>query len=214
MIEASGQRDAGAFLARLVRLDPGAVVRLRPASRRLELWAMLPFRVLVTRAVPLGPASTEDQTVEAAALLATLADASAPPPRRQDHRWRWPLPPSRGQAVESLPAAEVARVAEAASQTLRVAVTQGVGGRAVGERVIRDALLDHVPIVVTGAHGERVEVPQRLVQAMVRMGFLGPSESITASDNTVTVRLAARWIGIDGSYGSAWYRPSSPLRLL
>jgi hypothetical protein len=70
-----------------------------------------------------------------------------------------------------------------------------------------------VPIEVTGEGGERVDVPQRMVQAVVRMGFLGPSEAITASNNMVTVRLATGWIGLDASYGSAWYRPSSPLRL-
>ncbi len=82
--------------------------------------------------------------------------------------------------VESLPATELARVAAAASETLRTAAEKGVGGRAVGERVVRDALLDHVAIVVTAADGERVEVPQRLVQAVVRMGFLGqsPSDSV------------------------------------
>lgn len=218
MIAPDGRADAGAFLARLRRLDPRALVRLRPAGADLvQLWAMLPFGVLVMRTLP---ATTEpdggeapDQTVEAAALLETLADPQAPAPRRQDQRWLWPLPPSRGRAVETLPAAEVARVAEAASRTLRTASTQGLGGRAVGERVMRDALLDHVPIVVTDAAGERIDVPQRMVQAVVRMGFLGPSKLITARDNMVTVRLATGWIGLDGSYGCAWYRPSSPLRI-
>jgi hypothetical protein len=61
-------------------------------------------------------------------------------------------------------------------------------------------------------------VPQRLVQAVVRMGFLGytstdPPESVTFGDNLVTVRLAAGWIGLDASYGCAWYHPTSPMRM-
>ncbi len=216
MIGEAGRADAGAFLTRLLRLDPNAVVRLRPAGRdRAEIWAMLPFRVLVVRTLATG--LDADATFGAAALLDALADPAAPV-RRRDEAWRWPLPPSRGRIIETLPAEEVARVAAAASQTLRTASEQGVGGRAVGERVVRDALLDHVPIVVTGAAGEHVDVSQRLVQAVVRMGFLGPatvgpSESVTFGDNLVTVRLAAAWICLDASYGSAWYRLTSPLQL-
>ena len=45
-----GVADAGAFLARLTRLDPGAPVRLRGASGRTALWAHLPWDVLASRA--------------------------------------------------------------------------------------------------------------------------------------------------------------------
>ncbi len=55
-IGTAGRADAEAFLARLVRLDPGAVVRLRPHGtdhgRRVEMWAMLPFGVLASRTLP------------------------------------------------------------------------------------------------------------------------------------------------------------------
>jgi hypothetical protein len=177
---------------------------------------MLPFGVLAVR--PLAVTIDTDVTVGARALLATLQDPTAPPPQRRDEAWRWPLPPSRGRVVETIPAAEIGRLAQAASTTLREAAEHGVGGRAVGERVLRDALLDHVPIVVTGSDGVRVEVSQRLVQAVVRMGFVpipsaDPFKSVTFGDNLVTVRLAVGWIGIDTSYGSTWYRPSSPMRL-
>ncbi|HEY7272796.1 MAG TPA: hypothetical protein VH502_08685, partial [Actinoplanes sp.] len=46
-----GVADAGAFLARLTRLDPAALVRLRAAGARTALWARLPWNVLVTREV-------------------------------------------------------------------------------------------------------------------------------------------------------------------
>ena len=215
MIAPAGVADAGVFVGRLLRLDPRSVVRLRPSTEGTglaELWGMVPFGVLVMRTVAAaGPIA--DRTVDAQALLASLGDPAAPGPRARDEQWRWPLPPSRGQTVDTVPAAVFAQVAEAAARTLRTAATEGVGGRVAGERVVRDTLLDHVPIEVTGDGGERVDVPQRMVQAVVRMGFLGPSEAITASNNMVTVRLATGWIGLDASYGSAWYRPSSPLRL-
>ena len=84
---------------------------------------------------------------------------------------------------------------------------------------------DHVPVVVTGPGGERIEVPQRLVQGLVRMGFLGrvtaqaPQTSPETSHADSTIRdtlvtvTSAGWVGLGASYGSAWYRPVSSLRL-
>ncbi len=216
LVAAAGRADAGAYLARLVKLDPRAVVRLRPAGPGVvDLWAMLPFGVLVVRRV--ASRLDTDRTVEAAALLATLAEPakrSAGVPVR-DEAWRWALPPELSRVVETVPAAEILRVAAAASRTLRIAETEGVGGRRVGSRVVREALLDHVPIVVTCADGRVVEVAQRLVQAAVRMGFVpqGIDERITHRETSVTVRLVTTWIGLDCSYGSVWYRPISQLHL-
>ncbi|MGW5671760.1 hypothetical protein ACWEVO_28055, partial [Micromonospora sp. NPDC003776] len=83
----------------------------------------------------------------------------------------------------------------------------GVAGRAVGQRALRDALLDHVAVVVTpdDAPASPVEVPQRLVQGLVRMGFLGAGE--------VQVRVAGRWVGLVGPYGAAWSRKVAELSL-
>jgi hypothetical protein len=217
--DAAGRADAGAFLVRLVRLDRTAVVRLRPAGDATELWAMLPFDVLATRRLRWRMPS--DVTVSAADLLDTLeAGAGSAPSRveglpRRDTQWRWALPLGRGNEIERIPAVELIRVAAAASRTLRQAVAEGVGGRAVGERMLRDALLDHVAITVDGAGGERVDIPVRVVQGVVRMGFLGHVASgskVTTGDDFVTVRLATGWTGVDASYGSVWYRPSYPLR--
>jgi hypothetical protein len=210
MIAAAGRGDAGAFLARLLRLDPRAVVRLRPTDGGpARLWARLPFDVLVTR--PVAANVHSDVTVDAAELAAWLEAPDRPEPARRDAAWRWSLPGSDGRTVEAVPAVEVARVAAAAARTLRTAVTAGVGGRAVGERALRDALLDHVPIVVTGPGDERVEVPQRLVQAVVRMGFLPPDGRVPATAeraDVVTVRRTGTWVGLAAAYGSAWYAPS------
>jgi hypothetical protein len=70
---------------------------------------------------------------------------------------------------------------------------------------LRDALLDHVPVVVTTAAGERVAVPQRLIQGLVRMGFVG--------EHLVEVRVAGPWVGLAADYGAGWYRPEDGLRV-
>lgn len=215
LIAPAGHADAGAFLVRLVRLDPAALVRVRPvrdAPGRAELWAILPFDVAVARPVPI--VSAADRTVAAGELLRSLSDPGAGVARR-DEAWRWPLPSGPGRELERIPERELARVAQAAGQTLRDAATHGVAGRAVGERILRDALLDHVAITVTGPGDERVDVPQRLVQAVVRMGFLQREtrEYLTQGETLVTVRRANRWIGLVASYGSAWYLPRSSLLL-
>ncbi|MEH0829390.1 MULTISPECIES: hypothetical protein [unclassified Micromonospora] len=206
-----GVADAGAFLARVVRFDPATVVRLRPAAGggRTALWARLPWDVLVVRTV--AGAGPGDVTVAAADLLAELESAGGALPVRRDDRWRWPLPPVASRRVEALPAGELRRIAEAAAGTLRTAATEGVGGRAVGQRVLRDALLDHVAVVVTpdDPPGEPVEVTQRLVQGLVRMGFLGPADA----PGEVQVRVAGRWVGLVGPYGAAWSRKVSELAI-
>ena len=154
LIAEADRADVETFLTRLLRLDPAAVVRLRPSrgSGAAQLWAMLPFGVLVTR--PLAVPVETDVTVSAADLLANLRPDIGL--RRLDEAWRWPLPPQRTRVVEEIPAVEVVRLAAAASRTLRTAAAEGVAGRAVGERIVRDALLDHVSIVVTTDDGERL----------------------------------------------------------
>lgn len=215
----TGGDDASAFLARLVRLDRASVVRLRPAGpARTALWAWLPWSVLVTREV--AGVGVDDATVRADELLAELSRGGPDLPVRRDDQWRWPLPPP-GRVVESMAGGDVRRVAEAAAGTLRTASTSGVGGRAVGQRALRDALLDHVAVVVEygpvdGGPAGRAEVPQRLVQAVVRMGFLGgvpaagpgPGESGSSpTDGPVRVRVAGRWIGLAAPFGTAWLPP-------
>jgi len=205
----AGVGDAGAFLARLVRLDRGVPVRLRSAGERTALWARLPWGVLVTREVA-GP-GPGDITVSAAELLAVLAAGGAELPARRDADWRWPLPPTAGTAVESVAAAELSRLAAAAAGTLREVTEGGLAGRAVGQRAVRDALLDHVALVVTPPAGDPVAVPQRLVQAISRMGFLGPAGM---DGPGARVCVAGRWVGLSAPYGVAWLQPVKELTLM
>jgi hypothetical protein len=217
----AGVADAGAFLSRLTRLEPAALVRLRSSGTRTALWARLPWDVLVTREVAgVGPG---DATVSAAELLTRLAGGEAGLPARRDPQWRWPLPPAGQSVVESVSAAELARLAEAAASTLREAGAQGVAGRAVGQRALRDALLDHVALVVSRSPGEQVEVPQRLVQAVSRMGFLGrprvavePVPDVPGAVSGVNapsprVLISGRWVGLSAPFGVAWLQPVNEL---
>jgi hypothetical protein len=206
-LAAAAVADAGAFLARLTRLDEGALVRLRPAGGgRTALWARLPWEATVTRSVP-GELS-HDVTVRAADLLAGLAHGVTDLPARRDELWRWPLPPSRAEVLERVPVGAVREIGAAAEGTVRAAARRGVGGRSVGERAVRDALLDHVAIRVTAEPaGEPIDVPQRLVQAVIRMGFLG---SVPATE-PVRVLRAGSWVGLAAAYGTAWLRPAGGL---
>jgi hypothetical protein len=204
-----GVGDAGAFLARVSRLDRSAPVRLRPAGERTTLWARLPWGVLVTREV--AGAGPGDTTVSAADLLAVLAAGGDELPARRDADWLWPLPPAAGTAVESVAVAELSRLATAAAGTLREVTAGGLGGRAVGQRAVRDALLDHIALTVTPAAGDPVAVPQRLVQAISRMGFLGPAG---VDGPPARVCVAGRWVGLSAPYGVAWLQPVQELTLL
>jgi hypothetical protein len=199
--------DAQVFLGRLTHLDPDAVVRLRPAAPdRTALWARLPWRALVTREVAMAVPS--DVTVGAAALLA--GDPVSP----RDPDWRWQLPPSPGDVLEEIPAQRLREVAAAAAGTLREVTETGLDGRAVGVRVLREALLDHVAIVVETDAG-RFDVPQRLIQAVARMGFLGSAESLVrvlrADPGGGGARRSraggGRWVGLAAQYGTAWLPP-------
>lgn len=207
-LDPTGVADAGAFVARLLRLDPAGVVRLRAVGEdRVALWAHLPFDVLVTRVVA-GSVSVGDATVAVRALMTTLLRGGTTLPPRLDARWRWGLPPPGGEVVEVLPAATVRGLAAAAERTVRSA-TAGVGGPE--ERAVRDALLGHVAVVVhptvTTSTTERVEVPQRLVQAVVRMGFLRSDAS--PEEPPIRVVVSGRYVGLAAEYGLAWYRPGA-----
>jgi hypothetical protein len=205
----AGVADAGAFLARLTRLDRKVLVRLRSAGEHTALWAALPWGVLVTRKV--AGAGPGDATVSAADLLGALAGNSPELPVRRDADWRRPLPPARSTVVEVVAAAELSRLAEAAAGTLREVAAGGLAGRAVGQRAVRDALLDHVALVVTRDDGESVEVSQRLVQAVLRMGFLGPADQ----DGPATrVCVAGQWVGLSAPYGVAWLQPVQVLTVM
>lgn len=187
------------FLTRLLRFDAAALVRLHPPG---QMWGALPWGVLAT--VPGAPVDT-DRTVSARDLLDGVAR-----PQNRDSEWRVGLPPAAAETVEVLPASVVRRMAQSAAETLREALESGVDGRAVGSRRLRDALLDHVAITVTVDRpesryfGRVVPIPQRLVQALTRMGFTDDS------GDDIDVLLSGPWVGLATAAGTVWYRISGP----
>jgi hypothetical protein len=186
-----GLPEIGPFLARLVRLDPAALVRLRPsAPDQLTVWGRVPWEILVCRTVP--ATSTVDLTVSAAELLDGMTAGRVGLPARRDAQWRWPLPGSSGEPVEWVPAADLVRLGAAAASTLRS------GSGRIGERMLRDALLDHVAIEVRSGD-KRVEVRQGLVQALLRMGFV-----TDGMQGSITVRTLSDWVGLEAPTGQVW----------
>jgi hypothetical protein len=204
--------DVEAFLGRLVRLDPVALVRVRRATDRSTLWGHVPWNVLVSRTVAGSFGADRDMVVRARDWLAAGGDAAAVTGLlRHDAEWRLALPPDERAVVETIPAAELRSLGTAAADTLRAAEAGGVGGRAVGARAVRDALLDHVAIVVSAGE-RRVEIPQRLVQAVVRMDFAAGT-GVHGAGGPVRVVRAGPWIGLAADYGTAWWREASGFRI-
>jgi hypothetical protein len=195
--------DVTAFLGRLVRLDPVALVRVRQVADRSTLWGPVPWNVLVSRTVAGSFGVDRDVVVRARDWLAA-GDAALADLLRRDHEWRLALPPDERTVIEEIPATELRSLGAAAADTLRAAESGGVGGRAVGVRAVRDALLDHIAIVVS-AGARPVEIPQRLVQAVVRMDF-APAARSGGGNESVRVVRAGGWIGLAADYGTAWWR--------
>ncbi|SDK67045.1 hypothetical protein SAMN05216298_1079 [Glycomyces sambucus] len=169
--------DGLAFAARVARLDPDAPV----LAREGRLWATLPIGVLAVReaAVPEG--------VYRAADLAAGSGAAQP-----EAAWRGRLPRRPWTTVETVPAADVADIDRKAGAALRER-----RGHGVGDRRLRDAMLDHVALTVE-RDGRLFPVQVRLVAALCRMGFLG--------DDPVKVLRAGRRLGLSGTFGTVWER--------
>ena len=107
------RRDLALFADRLVRLDPGAVVRLRArADGMVAAWARTPFDVLACRVVE-AELSPQDVTCGAR----ELSRGEPGPP--MDFAWRGALPPESGFVhVDDVPASVVTSLQE--SQALEV----------------------------------------------------------------------------------------------
>ena len=200
---AADRADAGAFLARVVRLDDDALVRLRRADSAVELWAWLPLDVLVSRRVDaeLQPA---DATVRVADLLGALDTdpAEMALPSLRDAQWRGALPGSVGwRRLDMVPSADLLALVRAGAEVFQAAARPGTDAARVGE-----ALLDHESLTVSDGEAT-VAVQLRVLQALARMGFLRP-------DGQVTVAITPSWLRCDAEYGSAYRRRAGGLPLL
>lgn len=200
--------DLGAFTARVVRLDPSALVRLKAGSGRVVAWAATPFDVLATRAVR-GDLRPADLTVSANELLAALAvgrDARVEPGRPEDARWRAELPTTSGwRVVDDVPAVELEALAD---QGIELAREHGV--QHAGHTTTPPAgLLDQTVLTATG-DGMRVQVPLRCLFALSGMGFLGGGRA----DDRVRISANDSWVRLDARFGAVVRRRRALLPLL
>jgi len=199
----SERDDLGAFVARAVRLDGQAVVRLRERAGTdlLDAWVATPFDTLATRTVQ-GKVQPSDVTVAGNDLLTGLAvmrgdviDPGAP----KDIMWRSALPPADGWLlVDRLPVDVVAKLADEG-----VAVARENAGP---QGTPPASLLDQTVLTVSGS-GLDVKVPLRCLFALSGMGFLG-------ENGDVRVIATDSWMRIDAKYGAVVRRRHSMLPLL
>lgn len=199
--------DLSAFVARAVRMDEQAVIRLRTRgdTGRLDVWSATPFDALCTRSVA-GEVEPVDLSVSGSELLATLTvagGASMDPGPPRDLLWRSELPPGQGwYRVDDLPAKLVGEVAD-----------QGVGVARdnVGPKGTPPAsLMDQEVFTVSGA-GFDVKVPLRCLFVLSGMGFLVSSPT---EDEVVRVSATDSWLRLDSRFGAVVRRRHALLPLL
>lgn len=209
--DAAEREDLGAFVARAVRLDRAAAVRLRLrpggavdlTGSRVDVWVSTPFDTLVTRSVA-GHLSPADVTVSGSELLAALAIVGGervdPGPAR-DLLWRSALPPAAGWLyVDRVPAALLGELTERGVALAR----EHVGPQGTPPA----SLLDQTVLTVSGS-GLDVKIPMRCLFALSGMGFV-----TAGGDDQVKVSATDSWLRIDARYGAVVRRRYALLPLL
>ncbi len=205
IFDPADRESLGAFVARAVRLDGQAMVRLRRRNEKVvEAWATTPFDVLVTRAVE-GEVTPSDVTVSGnellAALTVTRSDRMDPGPP-QDLLWRSELPTnSEWQPVDDLPVKVVSDLADRGVELAR----ENVGPQGTPPA----SLMDQNVLTVSGP-GHEVKVPMRCLFALSGMGFVDSS----LGEDVVRVSATDAWLRLDARYGAVLRRRRALLPLL
>lgn len=198
------RRDLAIFVERALRLDPGAVVRLRTrADGLVGAWVITGFDVLAGRVVA-GTVDPADVSCAADQLGRGLAAAGesgcADPGYPMDSAWRALLPPETGFVhLDDVPAAALADLARSGAELARDHA--GPAGPPV-------SLLDQEVLRVSSGPDE-VGVPMRCVLALAAMGFAPES-----AGEVVRVRIMPNWLRIDARFGSVFRRRGDPALLL
>lgn len=210
--------DLAGFIARLLRYDRAAAVRLQaapaaPADRSaaqpgttpggvLAAFGRLPLggsdAVAVRTARLIGAVERLDATVSAGQLLDSLDEEAAVlgvPPTITGPAWAGLLPPRTGWArLGSLPAEPAAAaVARAVTEFRTRSEALGADG---STRAALDALADEIwsrPLQAVP------ELPQRALHAAQVLGFLRPGA-------TLSVFAAGSWLRLSAPYGSVAVR--------
>jgi hypothetical protein len=193
------RNDLGAFVARVVRLEQTATVRLQAGGGTVTAWASTPFDVLATRAVH-GSLEPADTTVPAAELLTalTVVRGEAVDPGTGG-RWAGELPPDEGWApVDTVPAEELQRLSERGLALAR---------EHAGPHGPPAALLDQTVLTVTGEGRPPVKVPLRCLFALSGMGFLDASADVRVS-------ATGSWLRLDATHGAVVRRRLTALPLV
>jgi hypothetical protein len=197
--DADERGDLGAFVARVVRLDPAAAARLRAGAGTVTAWASTPFDVLATRTVH-GHVDPPDVTVSANALLTALAvEKAATVDPGVGGLWPGDLPPDTGWSpVDVVPAAEIDALTERGLAVAR---------ENAGPLGPPASLLDQNVLTVSAPAGPTVKVPLRCLFALSGMGFVG-------GDGEVRVSATGAWLRLDAHYGAVVRRRTLTLPLL
>jgi hypothetical protein len=188
--------DLSAFVARAVRMDGEAIVRLRSGDGRVHAWVVTPFDTLVTRSVraSVRPADLTVGGLDLLAAVAVVGAAVVDPGRAQDSLWRSALPPEQGwREVDQVPAEVLADLADQGAAVARD--NPGPHGSPSA------ALLDQKVITVSGA-GFDVGVPLRCLFALSGMGFVGGH----AAAETIRVSATDSWLRLDARFGAVLRR--------
>ena len=197
--DADERGDLGAFVARVVRLDPAAAARLRAGPGTVTAWASTPFDVLATRTVH-GHVDPSDVTVSANALLTALAvEKAATVDPGVGGLWPGDLPPDTGWSlVDVVPAAEIDALTERGLAVAR---------ENAGPLGPPTSLLDQNVLTVSAPAGPTVKVPLRCLFALSGMGFVG-------GDGELRVSATGGWLRLDAHYGAVVRRRTLTLPLL
>ncbi|RTL63564.1 MAG: hypothetical protein EKK42_27910 [Pseudonocardiaceae bacterium] len=209
LADASERDDLGAFTARVVRLEPAALVRLQTRGDKLTAWAATPFDVLATRSVR-GTCEPAELTVQAQALLTSLAveRGATVDPGPGIGLWDGEVPPVEGWAlVDDVPAAELEKLTERGLALAR---------EHAGPLGPPASLLDQTVLTVENG-GPPVRIPMRCLFALSGMGFLGGAdtgaESGTGGAPVVRVSATGSWLRIDARFGAVVRRRVTSLPL-
>jgi len=206
---AAQRADLATFVDHALRLDDGAVIRLRVRSAGLlSAWVATGFDVLASRVV-VGKIRPDDLSVAANALASGLSamDESGyvDPGFSMDSAWRGALPPESGFIhIDDVPASVMLDLAQRGAQLARE------HGGSHGPPV---SLLDQEVIRVSGPDVS-VGLPMRCVFALTAMGFLPQSPDAVDADEMTRVRILPTWLRIDARFGSVYRRRGHPALVL
>ncbi|UQS23331.1 hypothetical protein L1857_11110 [Amycolatopsis thermalba] len=201
-----GDRETlGAFVARAVRLDGQAAVRLRNRGGGIvEAWVSTPFDCLATRAVH-GEVEPGDVTVSGNELLAALTVAGGErmdpgPPR--DLLWHSELPATGPwQLVDELPTKVISELTDRGVALAR----ENAGPHGTPPA----SLMDQAVLTVSEGDVE-VKVQMRCLFALSGMGFFDSS----IPDDVIRVTATNSWMRLDARYGAVVRRRHALLPLL